>query len=317
MTLEGHDFVFVCPYCRALLQQIAADKLYCAVDRRSFLRTNGVWRFLTPEMDAYFEPFIHDYEAIRRCEGRGSDDPAYYLALPFEDKGGRHQGDWRVRATSFLTLMHQFFEPLEHKYDRAMNILDLGAGNGWLSNRLGSRGHHVAAIDLAINSFDGLGAHLHYETDFVPLQADFTHLPLKEDQADLAIFNASLHYAASYEESLSEALRVLRHEGQVVIIDTPVYHTASSGNRMVRERESFFQAQYGFPSNRLPSENFLTFDRLEALSRFLNVRWRFFKPDFGLRWRIKRFISHLRACREPASFFLIVGSPHSNSIETA
>lgn len=313
VTLKNHAFRLVCPCCRVPLEQIEADKLRCAVDQRDFLRINGIWRFLTPEMNAYFEPFICDYETIRRREGRGSDDPGHYRALPFEDTTTSHQSDWRVRAASFQTFIDRFFEPFEHKYDRAMNILDLGAGNCWLSNRLASRGHHVAAIDLAINDFDGLGAHVHYETDFLPLQSDFAQLPLEDNQVDLAVFNASLHYATSYDETLSEAVRVLRDDGQVVIIDTPIYQGATSGKRMVREREAHFQVQYGFPSNRLPSENFLTFDRLEALSKNLDVSWRLFRPDFGLRWQIQRFLSRLRAQREPASFFLIAGSPHQNS----
>lgn len=316
MTSENHAFVLVCPCCNAPLEQITADKLYCARDQRHFMRINGIWRFLTPEMGAYFEPFVSDYETIRRREGRGSDDPAYYQALPFEDESAKHPSDWRFRAASFRTFMNMFFEPLENKYDRAMKILDLGAGNCWLSNRLSSRGHHLAAIDLAINTFDGLGAHVHYNTNFVPIQADFTQLPLRDDQVDLAIFNASLHYATSIEQTLGEAFRVLRHEGHVIILDTPIYQEAASGQRMVNEREAFFKAQYGFRSDKLPSENFLTFDRLESLSTHLGVGWQLFKPDFGIRWQIQRFISRLRARREPASFFLIVGSPDRNSIKT-
>lgn len=317
MILENQAFVLVCPCCKASLEQITVDKLYCAADKSYFLRTNGIWRFLTPEMHAYFGPFIRDYQTVRHREGRGSDDPTYYRALPFEDKNAKHQGDWRVRAESFRTFMNGVFTPLEGKYNRALNILDLGAGNGWLSNRLSSRGHHLAAIDLTVNTFDGLGAHVYYETDFIPIQADFTQLPLRDDQVDLAIFNASLHYATSIEETLGEALRVLCHEGHVIIMDTPVYKQAASGRRMVREREALFKAQYGFPSNKLPSENFLTFDRLQDLSVNLGIGWQLIKPGYGIRWQIQRYISRLRTHREPASFFLIVGSAHGNSIKTS
>ena len=36
--------------------------------------------------------FLEDYSRIRQAEGRGSDDPAYYLALPYRDLSGRL--DW-------------------------------------------------------------------------------------------------------------------------------------------------------------------------------------------------------------------------------
>lgn len=315
MTSENPAFVLVCPSCNAALEQIAAGKLYCPVDQHYFSRINAIWRLLTPEMIAFYEPFIREYETIRLYEGRGSSDPAYYRALPFEDKSGRLQGDWRIRASSFRTFINGFFDPLEYNYNRPMKILDLGAGNGWLSNRLSSRGHHLAAIDLVINTFDGLGAHVYYESDFLPIQADFTQLPLQDDQVDLAIFNASFHYTTSYEKTLGEALRVLRRDGHVVIIDTPVYKEAASGQRMVREREAFFKARYGFPSNKLPSENFLTFERLEALSKQLGVAWQLIEPNFGIRWQIQRFISHLRTRREPASFLLILGSLDPDPID--
>ena len=105
-----------------------------------------------------------------------------------------------------------------------------------------------------MNHFDGLGTHHHYETSFLPIQAEFERIPLLGQQVDLVIFNASFHYATSYEKVLAGALRLLRERGKVVVMDTAVYHNSASGQQMVAEREAAFQQQYGFPSNALPAK---------------------------------------------------------------
>ena len=63
-------------------------------------------------------------------------------------------------------------------------------------------------VDLLTNPLDGLGSHIQYDTPFIPLQADFNHLPFVGDQNDLVVFNASLHYSTRFETTLCEAWRI-------------------------------------------------------------------------------------------------------------
>jgi len=305
--MRNQSFIFACPRCGSPLISISQNELSCSHDGELYHRIDGIWRFLLPETQSVFRQFIQEYETVRKAEGRGSTDLAYYRALPFTDLNGKSSGAWRIRARSYRALMAHVLPSLEDINRHPLQILDLGAGNGWLSNRLSQSGHCLAAVDLTTNNFDGLGAHIHYETSFTPLQADFAQLPFVSDQADLAIFNASFHYAIRYEQALQEALRVLADHGLVVIMDTPVYHSEASGNQMVRERETFFRQKYGFPSNSLLSQNFLTYSRLEDLSHSLGIHWQMINPNFGLFWPIRRFLSRLRARREPASFPLLLG----------
>jgi SAM-dependent methyltransferase len=195
-----------------------------------------------------------------------------------------------------------------HEAALRLRILDLGAGNGWLSNRLAERGHSVTAIDLSDDPFDGLGAARHYNTPFKTLLAEFDHLPLADKSVDLAIFNASLHYSTNYMRTLQEALRVLQPHGTLVMLDSPMYTDPSSGTRMVQERQNRFMATYGFASDALPSEHFLTPARLKELGQELNLSWQSHQP--GLDWRSKlgRTLGGLRARREPARFPVIVGT---------
>jgi ubiquinone/menaquinone biosynthesis C-methylase UbiE len=298
--------LFICPRCQTTLERVTPERMNCPRDGLEFWNVDGIWRFLLPESEAHYSRFIRDYESIRSAEGRGSASPKYYRALPFKDLSGHHAVDWKIRARSFKalnTVLTQIQDPLE----RSLKILDLGAGNGWLSNRLASQGDRVIAVDILVNEQDGLGAWKHYEHSFTPVQAEFNHLPVMDRFADAIIFNASLHYSENYAETLREALRVLSRDGRVIIMDSPVYRRASSGTRMVQERESQFKENYGFASDNLESENYLTYSRLQELAQTLKIQWKFITPFYGLGWMVRPLVSTLLRKREPAKFHLLVG----------
>lgn len=298
-------FRFACPACGSPLERISSEEQVCRVEGIHFRSVDGVWRFLLPGRGQALAQFMREYETVRAAEERGSDDPAYYRALPFADLTGKFASDWRIRASSYQALIARVIAPLER--GAPLSLLDLGAGNGWLSYRLARRGHHVAAVDLLTNVRDGLGAYVHYDAPFTPIQAEFDCLPLADNQFDVAVFNSSLHYSVRYETTLQEALRVLRADGVLVILDTPTYQDAESGAQMVAERQAAFERAYGFASNALASENFLTFDRLEQLGRNVGVAWQLMRPFRGWRWALRPWLARARRRREPAEFLLIAG----------
>jgi HemK-related putative methylase len=306
-SIAATPFLFACPTCGSPMMMRGDRTLSCAESRHTFERVDGIWRLLPADRVAHFNQFVREYETIRRHEGRHHRNSEYYEALPFKDLSGRYTNDWHIRAVSFNALITRVVRPLEASLRRPLVVLDLGAGNGWLSNRLAQRGHHVAAIDLLINSADGLGACMHYRSRFTPIQAEFDRLPLASHQADLVIFNGSLHYSTNFEKTLAEALRVLRAEGRLIILDSPLYHDAASGRAMVREREEYFTREVGYPSNALPSENFLTYERLRELGSALDIGWHLHEPFYGLRWAARPVRARLRHHREPARFLLISG----------
>jgi ubiquinone/menaquinone biosynthesis C-methylase UbiE len=95
------------------------------------------------------------------------------------------------------------------------------------------------------------GCHRFYETTFLPVQAEFDHLPFSDNTADMVVFKAALHYSVDIHATLIEALRLLNSTGSLIILDSPVYHKPQSGAQMVREREARFTKHCGFASNSL------------------------------------------------------------------
>jgi SAM-dependent methyltransferase len=190
----------------------------------------------------------------------------------------------------------------------SLRVLDLGAGVGWLSNRLAGLGHYPCAIDLNLDPRDGLGAARHYGGDWPCVQAEFDRLPLADRQADLVIYNASLHYSTAYHTTLAEALRVLRPCGRIVVLDSPIYRHAASGRQMIAERQAAFARDHGTRSDALPNVGYLTWAMLRDLGRDLGLRWRIIRPWYGWRWALRPWRARLMRKREPSTFALLVAA---------
>lgn len=304
---------FTCPVCRTALT-IGSHGTRCAHCDRVYAHTAGIWRLLPDERLARYERFLREYRTVREDQGWGRPDASYYLALPHVAPGDPQRDVWRRRGESCRLLFTKVIGPMAARRKRPLRVLDLGAGNCWLAHQLAQRGHPVAAIDLSVDPLDGLGAHAWYRpaleragrAPFTPIQAEFDCLPLAGQEADVALFNASLHYSTDCAVTLREALRVLTPEGRIVIMDTPVYRHAGSGAQMVREREMAFERRYGFRSDSIPAEHFLTTDRLAGLARDLALRWQTYAPISSVS-RLKGQWRRWRKLRELATMPLIVG----------
>ncbi|WP_263384160.1 class I SAM-dependent methyltransferase [Granulicella arctica] len=305
-SLSGQP-VLLCCRCSSVLTTLdATTSTSCSHCNAETLCDKGIWRSLSPKQSQLFEPFIRDYEFIRAAEGRASDDPAYYLALPYEDRSGRMPGQWMIRARTFRNIERCILTRLASHQVRPLRILDLGAGNGWLSYRLSLLGHVPVAVDLLTNDDDGLGAASHYAanlaTMFPRVQASLNQLPFADATFDLAIFNASFHYAENYTKTLAEALRCTRRGGAVVIADTPWYKLEESGRKMVEEKHNHFRATYGIASDSRPSLEFLTPERLRDMAATLGITWQVYKPYYGLNWALRPVRARLRNRRTPSQF---------------
>jgi SAM-dependent methyltransferase len=267
---------------------------------------DGIWRTLSPERIDHFSKFMAEYEFIRAAEGRGSTEPEYYLSLPYKDISGRNSYQWTIRAHTFQILERRILKPLASRFKRPLNILDLGAGNGWMAYRLALQGHLPVAVDLLANDRDGLGAAVHYNTHVNPLfprvQAELDRLPFASSIFDLVIFNASFHYSQNYERTFGEALRCTRPGGGVVIADTPWYAEEESGRRMVEEKHKHFAATYGFASNSISSLEYLTPDRLRRLHLASDTEWSCIRPFYGFRWSLRPLRAKLGRRRPPSQF---------------
>ena len=306
------DLQLLCPACRkGTIPSPDPDQVCCTCDYR--LSTNsGVIQALAPGREEYFQDFFREYLTVRKAEGRGSENPDYYLALPYEDISGNLSWQWDMRGKSYRHLEQRILPAIERQAKRPLDVLDLGAGVGWLSYRLALRGHHPAAVDLLTDPLDGLGAARHYFSalpePFPAFQAEFDRLPFADEQFDLAIFNSSFHYSTAYHDTLQEVRRCLRWDARVIIMDTPIYRRHQDGEQMREERHRQFEQQYGFRSDSVPSIEYVDEQMVKRLAADLNIHWTIHRPWYGWAWHSRPLKAWWERRRASSRFWILVGS---------
>lgn len=253
--------------------------------------------------------FRTDYAVQRASEGRGH-DASELEALPYLSSGPLAR-QWQVRARSFDALVRTVLRPAQIARQKPLSILDLGAGCGWLCNRAALAGHNSVALDIRDDSVDGLGAAGHYlerKPDlFGRVAASFDELPLASGRFDVAVFNASIHYALDLSGVIHEAARVVRTGGRIVILDSPFYASEESGAQMVAEKHRNAAVRFGERAQTLlalPFVEFLTPERLAHSAREIGLVWRRHRVRYTLWYETRPAIAWLRGRRAPSRFDL-------------
>jgi ArsR family transcriptional regulator len=116
---------------------------------------------------------------------------------------------WQGLSHLLLTLMPE------------IDVADLGAGEGTLSQLLAKRARKVIAIDLSENMVE-VGTQLAREYGVMNLEyrlGDLENPPIDPDSIDLAIFSQALHHANSPQKAIAAARRILKPQGRIIILD--------------------------------------------------------------------------------------------------
>src|ERR1700756_4485132 len=103
----------------------------------------------------------------------------------------------------------------------SIDVADLGAGEGTLSQLLAKRARKVIAIDNSERMVE-VGTQLAREHGFTNLEyrlGDLEDPPIAENSIDLAIFSQALHHASSPQKALAAARRISRSGGRLIVLD--------------------------------------------------------------------------------------------------
>lgn len=117
------------------------------------------------------------------------------------------------------------------------DVVDLGAGNGFLTLPLARTARRVVAVDLSRPMLDDLEARAISERqkNIDRVVADLASLRLPDDSADLVVSNYALHHLphAQKRALLVQAGRWLRPGGRIVIADMMFGRGVSSRDRRI------------------------------------------------------------------------------------
>jgi ArsR family transcriptional regulator len=116
---------------------------------------------------------------------------------------------WKSMAEALLRLMPP------------MVIADLGAGEGAFSLLLAQRAQKVIAVDTSAKMIEvGRDQALRHGIENVEFRlGDMEEIPIDSASVDIVFFSQSLHHALHPERAVTEAARILKPAGRIVILD--------------------------------------------------------------------------------------------------
>ena len=141
---------------------------------------------------------------------------------------------WKGLAEAMLKILN---------YD---TVADLGAGEGTLSQLIAQRAKKVIAVDNS-EKMVNFGQNLAKENGLPHLEyrlGDIESPPIDDSSVDLAILSQALHHAEHPSKALSEAHRILKPGGRLIVLDL-LQHTFE------KARELYFDTWLGFPEAEL------------------------------------------------------------------
>lgn len=179
------------------------------------------------------------YMRLRKKEGRLHSDEVV-ARLPDFARGHPLTDEWRARSTSASRLTRYLV-----RQPKPLHILDLGCGNGWLSNLLSQSGHFVTGTD--VNRFELRQASRVFSTNprlsFVEAEADF--LPFKAKTFDLILLASVIQYFEDLPALLRLLSSHLKPRGEIHLMDSPLYADEELSDAVQRSRDYF--SSLGFP----------------------------------------------------------------------
>jgi ArsR family transcriptional regulator len=152
-----------------------------------------------------------DEEALRLALDRRKD----HLRSYFDELAGKF-GRSYVPGRSWKALAEMLLRLLP-----PLVIADLGAGEGTLALMLAQSAERVIAVDSSKKMVE-YGRELVARNGIANLDyrlGDMEELPIAAEEVDLVLYHQALHHAMHPQHALSEAYRVLRPGGRIVILD--------------------------------------------------------------------------------------------------
>jgi ArsR family transcriptional regulator len=129
-----------------------------------------------------------------------------------------------------------------------MDVADLGTGEGAFALLLAERAKKVIAVDTSAKMIE-VGreqARRHGVKNIEFRIGDMEEVPIRDARIDLVFFSQSLHHALHPERAVSEAHRILRSGGRIVILDL-------AKHRFEEARELYADEWLGFSEAELES----------------------------------------------------------------
>ena len=182
----------------------------------------------------------HLYIAVRNKENRLYTDEEL-LMLPKVNKHHVHWQEWQIRQRSCNRLLRHLRD-----MNKPLRILEIGCGNGWLSNRLSEFDRaNITGLDINITELNQARNVFGHNTNLHFLQGDIRDGTLDKEKFDVVIFAASIQYFSSISAIISKTVQLLNIDGEIHIMDSMFYSEPNVRN--AKSRSDRYFNELGFP----------------------------------------------------------------------
>lgn len=179
------------------------------------------------------------YLRVREKEGRlYSDDVVAHL--PLMPNVASLAEEWRARTASVSRLTQYLLGR-----SKPLSILDLGCGNGWLSNLLSKQGHRVAGVDQNRHELNQAARVFSPNPCLFFIETNIFSAPFTAGTFDLILLASVIQYFPDLSALLALLLRYLKPHGEIHIMDSPLYSEAELHAAIHRSQQ--YYSSLGFP----------------------------------------------------------------------
>lgn len=190
--------------------------------------------------DKRLQTFIADYIACRTQEKRMYTDEEL-VNLPACERTHPHYHEWRIRSQTTASLLQYL-----SKKNKPLTILEIGCGNGWLSNRLSEiKNAKVTGIDINLVEIEQAARVFAGKKNLHFVYGELASKPFNDLHFDAIVFAASIQYFP-LATMIHQCMQQLHEDGEIHIIDSPFYMADKQPAAKIRSRN--YYRSIGFPS---------------------------------------------------------------------
>ncbi len=189
--------------------------------------------YLTPEDTKFSEYYI----AVREKENRVLSDNDV-RKLPYLKRN-----EWLLREKSTERILNYI-----SKKSNTLNLLDIGCGNGWFTNKMAEISKRNRIIGIDVNSLELEQASRVFKTKNINfVYADiFKATTFFEAQFDIITLNGSIQYFKDLPLLKSHLYSFLKPKGEIHILDSPFYNASQIAQ--AKKRTADYYSQIGIPN---------------------------------------------------------------------
>jgi 2-polyprenyl-3-methyl-5-hydroxy-6-metoxy-1,4-benzoquinol methylase len=242
-------------------------------------KINGVYHLLTSsefeDLKKHFEGFIR----YRKEKNELEQDPNVIQNLPYS----KNDNAWKNKQYTLEILNRHILK------EKPKNVLIIGAGNGWLCNKIALQGIDCLGTDILYYRYDGLETIDAYSSKFTHLLMHPHEIDRLKSKFDLIVFENNLPYIKDYVQVIQNAKKLLTPQGSIFLVGVSIHLNGINKEvKRISRMQEYFRKNYNHEINTYQTKMFLSD---EILEEFKNLNFKvYFRPQF--KNRIKRLLRH-------------------------